>query len=87
MEDDGNNNLLEKRILKVIERIRKSRARPCYQNIPEKGSNNIIEMDKLKRICNDLYQKNIISKKGKKNKESFYISDEKVATNERLITE
>ena len=71
MEDDGNNNLLDERILKVIECIRKSRARPYYQNILEKlnrGSNNIIEMGELKRICNDMIQKNIISQKGNKNK-------------------
>ena len=92
MENDGNTNRLEGRIVKVIERIRKSRSRPCFQNILgflNRGSTDIVEMNELKQICNEMIQRNIIHKKSRKGKESFYVSDsaKETALNESLTTE
>ena len=88
---EENNNVLEQRIINVIEIIRKGRSKPCYQRILEqlnRGSENILEMEKLKQSCNDMIRKKLISKKGKKNKESFYIqnkTDDENTSDESLL--
>jgi hypothetical protein len=92
MENDGNTDRLEGRIVQVIERIRKSRSRPCFQNILEflnRGSTDILEMNELKQICNEMIQRNIIYKKSRRGKESFYVFDtaKETAINESLTTE
>ena len=79
MEELSNSDRTEEIIKRVILKIRKSRSRPCYQNIlnlVNRGGEFHLEMDELKKIINEMVKKNIIVDKGKNGNESLYITSE-----------
>ena len=77
-----NNNLecqekLEKTIIKVIRKIRKS-SRPCYQNILthlNRGEYKDLQMEDLKSKLELMLEKNIINNNNEEH-ESFYVTEE-----------
>ena len=68
---------LERCIIKIIEKIKNNRNRPCFQNILtliNRGGINL-DMENLKNILNVLIEKKIICDKGKEGHESFCLLD------------
>ena len=68
---------IERRVIKIIEKIKNNRNRPCFQNILtllNRGGINL-EMDNLKDIINILIEKKAIYDKGKEGNESFCLLD------------
>ena len=74
MDEEFNIEEEEKRIIRIIKRIKSNRNRTSYQNILEFANleNNKLKMDS-KVLLNNLIQRNIIFdlSKGKLDKESF----------------
>ena len=77
---------LERCIIKIIEKIKNNRNRPCFQNILtliNRGGINL-DMENLENILNVLIEKKIICDKGKEGHESFCLLDNE---NESIILE
>ena len=81
-----NDAKIEKRVMGVIRKIKKSRSRPCFQNVNMKNGNDI-SMEQLKDVIKLLLEKKLICDKGKEGSESFFIlenilSDEEASEEE-----
>ena len=76
MEQASNNTYdqdLEDRIIKIVEKIKKNRNRPCYQSIMsmlEKGGKSI-SMDDLENFIKSLVESKLLRNIGSVDKESF----------------
>ena len=73
MDDSDYNSDLEKRILKIVDRITKNRNRPCYQNIQNLLGRGdfVIDSMQLKIFVDGLLEKGVLRNAGSAEKESF----------------
>ena len=62
-KDEGNSNEQEKRILRLIKRIKKDRNRPCFQNILSFANreDDKLTMDDLKIVTDKMIAQNLNS--------------------------
>ena len=70
-----NDRRLEEIIIRIILKIKKSRSRPCYQNIltlVNRGGNTL-SLENVKELLNNIVETNLICDKGKEGSESFYV--------------
>ena len=84
--DEGNSNEQEKRILRLIKRIKKDRNRPCFQNILSFANreDGKLTMDDLKIITDKMVAQNLIADIGVNGKESFSILEDKITSTESI---
>ena len=73
MDESDYSSDLEKRILKIVERIIKNRNRPCYQNIQTllNRGDFVIDCTKLNIFIDNLVEKGVLRNVGTAEKESF----------------
>ena len=73
MDDSDYNSDLEKRILKIVDRITKNRNRPCYQNIQNLLGRGdfVIDSMQLKIFVDGLLERGVLRNAGSAEKESF----------------
>ena len=79
---------IEKRVMGAIRKMKKSRSRPCFQNVHtlvNRGGNDI-SMEQLKDVIKLLLEKKLICDKGKEGSESFFIL-ENILSNEEASDE
>ena len=70
---------VEKCVMGVIRKIKKSRSRPCFQNVHtlvNRGGNDI-SMEQPKDVVKLLLDKNMICAKSKEESESFFILEKR----------
>ena len=85
-KDEGNSNEQEKRILRLIKRIKKDRNRPCFQNILSFANreDDKLTMDDLKIITDKMVAQNLIADIGVNGKESFSILEDNIISTESI---
>ena len=82
--------VLERRIVRIIEKIRDSRSRPCSQNILEflnRGGEFTLDMETLRITFDGLMERSIIYNGGKGELESLYITKEVIDSSSVSNTE
>ena len=69
---------LEDMIIRIVEKFREKRSRPCYQNIFSQlnKEGRIIGMEDLQVFINNMIHTGLLIKKGADGKESFYLNHE-----------
>ena len=85
-KDEGNSNEQEKRILRLIKRIKKDRNRPCFQNILSFANreDDKLTMDDLKIVTDKMVAQNLIADIGVNGKESFSILEDNITSTESI---
>ena len=79
-----NDRRLEENIIRIILKIKKSRSRPCYQNIltlVNRGGNTL-SLENVKELLNNMVEQNLICDKGKEGTESFYVLEGETYTSD-----
>ena len=79
-----NDRRLEEIIIRIILKIKKSRSRPCYQNIltlVNRGGNTL-SLENVKELLNNMVEKNLICDKGKEGSKSFFVLEGETYTSD-----
>ena len=80
---------LEKRVISIVEKIKKSRSRPCYQNILTfltRGEVVITDIQ-LRVFIDDLLERGVLINKGSAEKESFKVANSVEEDSEDSVVE